>query len=78
MVGHSFGPENLFAAQTEEVERALWTAMRALEERAALQHKLAERANSQMRNLSSRDFLRRARENTKHADVIRGILEQLK
>jgi len=30
MVGHFFGPETLYAAQSEEVERALWTALRAL------------------------------------------------
>jgi two-component system chemotaxis response regulator CheB len=78
MVGHSFGPENLFAAQTEEVERALWTALRALEERIALQRKLSERAGYQSRNLSSKHFLNRAKENSKHAEVLRRILEQLK
>jgi two-component system chemotaxis response regulator CheB len=78
MVGHSFGPENLFAAQTEEVERALWTALRALEERVALQQKLADRAESQKRRLSSRQFLNSARENRKHAEVIRSILESFK
>jgi len=78
MVGHSFGPENLFAAQTEEVERALWTALRALEERVALQQKLAQRADFQKRSLSSRHFLNRAKENSRHAAVIRKVLEQLK
>src|SRR5215467_1973704 len=77
MVGHSFAPENLFAAQTEEVERALWTALRALEERVAMQHKLAERAGNQKRSLSNRHFFNKARENSKHAEVIRGILEKL-
>jgi two-component system chemotaxis response regulator CheB len=78
MVGHSFGPDNLFAAQTEEVERALWTALRALEERIALQQKLAERAGFKSRDLSSKYFLNHARENSKHAEVIRRILEQIK
>ena len=77
MVGHSFGPENLFAAQTEEVERALWIALRALEERIALQQKLAERADSQKRDRSSRHFRNNVRENSKHAQVIRKILETL-
>jgi len=78
MVGHSFAPENLFAAQTEEVERALWIALRALEERIGLQHKLANRADSEKRDLSSKHFLNRARENGKHAAVLRKILEQFK
>jgi two-component system, chemotaxis family, protein-glutamate methylesterase/glutaminase len=77
MVGHSFAPENLYAAQTEEVERALWTALRALEERVALQQELAERAEGQKRNLSSRHFRSNARENGKHAEVIRKILEHV-
>jgi len=78
MVGNSFGPENLFAAQTEEVERALWTALRALEERVAMQNRLAARSAEQKRNLSKGHFLKNARENSKHAEVIRKILEQFK
>lgn len=77
MVGHLFGPENLFAAQTEEVERALWTALRALEERVALQQKLAERAERQSHRLTVRQFLTRARENSKHAAILRKIPETL-
>jgi two-component system chemotaxis response regulator CheB len=62
MVGHSFGPENLFAAQTDEVERALWTALRALEERVALQQRLAESATSKDRGMGSNYFLTRAKD----------------
>ena len=43
-VGHAFSPESLDAAQTDSVERALWAALRALEERTALMRKLAEHA----------------------------------
>jgi two-component system chemotaxis response regulator CheB len=78
MVGHAFAPDNLFAAQTEEVERALWTAPRELEERAALQGKLAEHGDVGKRRLSSKHFSNRARENSQQAAVIRRILEQLK
>jgi two-component system, chemotaxis family, protein-glutamate methylesterase/glutaminase len=60
MVGHSFGPENLFAAQTEEVERALWTALRALEERVAMQIKLADHSTTHARKLSTRYFFKSA------------------
>lgn len=78
MVGHSFGPDNLFAAQTDEVERALWTALRALEERVALQEKLAARSEIQKRSLSRHHFLNNARQNSKHVAIIRKILEQFK
>lgn len=35
-VGHSFEPPTLSLAQTETASRALWAAMRALEERACI------------------------------------------
>jgi two-component system, chemotaxis family, protein-glutamate methylesterase/glutaminase len=43
-VGHAYSAVSLEAAQTESVERALWSALRALEERSALMRKLAAQA----------------------------------
>lgn len=43
-VGHAYSAESMLAAQVDSVDRALWTALRALEERAALSRKLARRA----------------------------------
>ena len=43
--GHAHSPESLAAAQSNGVEEALWTALRALEESAALHRRLHERAN---------------------------------
>ena len=40
-VGHAYDAELLLGAQTEVVEQALWSALRALEERAALLRRLA-------------------------------------
>lgn len=40
-VSHVYSPDSMVAAQTDAVDRALWTALRALEERAALNRKLA-------------------------------------
>ena len=40
-VGHTYDAPLLLGAQTEIVERALWSALRALEERAALLRRLA-------------------------------------
>ena len=41
-VGFVYSADSMLAAQTDDVD-ALWTALRTLEERAALSHKLAER-----------------------------------
>ena len=42
-VGHAFGNDTLLAEQGDKVERALWTAMQVLNERAALARRTAER-----------------------------------
>ena len=41
-VGHSYGPESLSQGFSEGDEAALWAAMRALEEKAAMQRRIAE------------------------------------
>ena len=45
-VGHAYSEDTLVQAQSDSVERALWTAVRALEERMALVEKLAGDARS--------------------------------
>ncbi|MGQ9371766.1 chemotaxis protein CheB [Azospirillum sp. ST 5-10] len=45
-VGHAFSAEALTAAQREEVERALWVALRTHEDRVNLYERLAEHARS--------------------------------
>jgi two-component system chemotaxis response regulator CheB len=44
-VGHAFSPNDLLLSQENQVEEALWTALRALEERASLLHRMAKRAS---------------------------------
>lgn len=45
-VGHAYSPRSLLALHAEGVERAMWTAARSLEDRAALLDRLADRANA--------------------------------
>jgi two-component system chemotaxis response regulator CheB len=52
-VGHAWAADNLLQQQGEGVEEALWMALRALEDRAALSLKLAERAEHGGRRLSA-------------------------
>jgi two-component system, chemotaxis family, protein-glutamate methylesterase/glutaminase len=41
-VGHSYGPESLTTELSQASETALWAAMRALEEKAAMQRRMAD------------------------------------
>jgi two-component system chemotaxis response regulator CheB len=68
-VGHAFSLQSLSAEQADEVERALWAAVRALEESAALSRRLADSTGSPTRQR----FLDRQVAQSQHADVIRSI-----
>ena len=48
-VGHAYSAANLAERQSEKLDDALWVAYRAIEERAALAHRLADRAREQGR-----------------------------
>jgi two-component system chemotaxis response regulator CheB len=73
-VGHVYSAESMLAAQTDSVDRALWTALRSLEERAALTHRLAERARDRRHHWVARAFEERALAADGHAAVIRELL----
>jgi two-component system chemotaxis response regulator CheB len=64
----------MIAAQTDEVDRALWVALRTLEERAALAHRLAERARERDQHPVDKAFTARARETEGEAMEIRQLL----
>jgi len=48
-VGHAFSLQAVAAAQDEQVEQALWSAVRALEESARLAHRLAASSSTNLR-----------------------------
>jgi two-component system chemotaxis response regulator CheB len=75
-VGHAYSEENMEAAQATSVERALWAALRALEERAALERGLAEKAREQARSFTARRFEERAAASECNAEQIRAILHK--
>jgi two-component system chemotaxis response regulator CheB len=75
-VGHVYSLESLLNDKDNMVERALWTAVRALEENASLARRMANRARETNRPHSVHAFEARASDQAKNADLIRSVLEQ--
>jgi two-component system chemotaxis response regulator CheB len=73
-VGHVYSPESMLSAQTDSVDRALWAALRSLEERAALTRKLSQRARERKHAWVADAFEDRAEAAEEHAAVVRQIL----
>jgi two-component system, chemotaxis family, protein-glutamate methylesterase/glutaminase len=75
-VGHAWSPASLAAGQADGVEHAMWAALRALEERAALQRRLASLADRRG-NRSLGDLHRaKAARGEANAGVIRRLLAE--
>jgi len=73
-VGHRFSISSLLDGQSEQIETALWSAVRALEDHAALRRRLAERYEGQLDVLLGANFAEDAREAESRADAIRRLL----
>jgi two-component system, chemotaxis family, protein-glutamate methylesterase/glutaminase len=73
-VGHAFSAESMLELQSDWVETALWTALRVLEERADLLRRLASRQRDRGSSFSAQGFVRRAREVTEQAEVLRAAI----
>jgi two-component system, chemotaxis family, protein-glutamate methylesterase/glutaminase len=69
-VGHTFTLQSVLSEQTDETERALWSAVRALEESAALATRVGQRSSGELQ----KRFFERARGLTIEADIVRRIL----
>lgn len=76
LVGHIFSPESFVAEEGAAVERALWVAVKTLQERSDLLKKLADKASAIGQSISAASFREKARESEGHADVIRDILKR--
>ena len=73
-VGHAFTEEALLSIQAEQLETALWTALRALEEHSALSRRLAARAAHGGHSHSASVFTEHAMDAEHHASTIRQVL----
>ena len=73
-VGHAYSAESFIAEQAERLESALWTAYRALEEKASLARRMAERARQHGNNLIEARFAEQALNASQNASLLRQAL----
>ena len=73
-VGHAYSAEALSDGQSQMLEVALWSAVRALEEQTVLAKRIVQRARKANHERAARLFERRAREAEEHGSVIRQLL----
>jgi two-component system, chemotaxis family, protein-glutamate methylesterase/glutaminase len=76
-VGHAYSANSLAARHSDTVERAFWTAYRALEEQAAMSRRLARRLEDRGRHESAARFTRRAEVSARHARELKTLLDLL-
>ena len=74
--GHGYSVETLAAEQTEVVESALWGALRALEERAAMARRMAARFRARGSKTSAARFEEQVDAAVQQALTIREALQQ--
>jgi two-component system, chemotaxis family, protein-glutamate methylesterase/glutaminase len=73
-VGHRYSPHSLADAQADDVEAALWAAVRALADRHMLLDRLAAQLESRNQERSARSFRQRAAEAAEQAEIVRRAL----
>ncbi|MBV8085045.1 MAG: chemotaxis protein CheB, partial [Chloroflexi bacterium] len=73
-VGHAYTAEHLLSGQGQNVESALWMALRTLEERQQLGDKMAKRATEHGLNRAASRFRQTAGEARKAASTLRDLL----
>lgn len=73
-VGHAFTAEGLLVSQDGAVEQALWSALRALQEKAELGHRMAERSRDRGLHKSAFQFESVAKEAEHGSHVLRQLL----
>jgi two-component system chemotaxis response regulator CheB len=74
-VGHAYAPEALVEGQTDNIEGALWSALRALDENLALTRRLHARARARGQELAAERFAERALEAEQSARLLRKVLK---
>lgn len=73
-VGHGYTAETLLADQSDAVEKALWVALRTLEERANMLRRMADDERTRNRSSVDRLYTSRAEEAEGQASSVRNLL----
>lgn len=73
-VGHAYSAEALSEGQSQMLEVALWSAVRALEEQTVLARRIVQRARNANHERAAKLFERRAHEAEEHSSMIRQLL----
>jgi two-component system chemotaxis response regulator CheB len=73
-VGHGYTAETLMQHQDDGIEEALWTALRALEEKAALRRRMAGQARRGQMAVVAETYEVHARESEEQAERLRAVL----
>jgi two-component system chemotaxis response regulator CheB len=74
--GHAFTPESVLAGQGEQLEHALWAALKTLEEKVSLMRRLAFQAQENEHSWLMQRYEAQWREAEGHAKLLRRILLQ--
>jgi two-component system chemotaxis response regulator CheB len=77
LTGHSYSPESLLDEEREELERALWTATKILQERATLLKKLSSDEWGRNRFRTAKSFDDRVEDLEAQAQTIRNIANKI-
>lgn len=72
--GHAFSAETLLAEKSDALEEALWSALRALEEKSSLAQRMAQRLRDRNSYLSAQRLEEDAKESKHRAALIRQVL----
>jgi two-component system chemotaxis response regulator CheB len=73
-VGHSYSIQGLTQQQSQLVEDAMWTALRALEEAAAMRRRIAARSSMGKLSSMAKEYDRQAADYENRASVLREVL----
>jgi two-component system chemotaxis response regulator CheB len=75
-IGHSYSIRDLLMKQVEEVEKSLWVAIRALEQRKSMLDSLAAKYHKTGNNRTAKEYEERGTELNSHIDTLKKVITE--